>query len=225
MFERLFWKPRSPTNIQPQENLQTSTPESDASPPSIEEETAALEKARTDFRQEALLQLTALARNLCHSFAPLHFASSSADNPAIISFYRPQEDEPLLQIAVTFTDQSETAPQTDTPRWNDEFAIALLRPGQPEKVLARRTYYCYEGTLARRPLPWQLRFKAAHYERRTGTSQGTEGSATGLDAQADIALGLTGTSLLQALEQAIALELTNCGLESKTPPGTTTEEQ
>lgn len=124
---------------------------------------------------------------------------------------------------MTFTDQSETAPQTDTPRWNDEFAVSLLKPDQPEKLLASRTFYCYEGTLARRPLPWQLRFKAAHYERRTGTSQGTEGPATGLDAQADTALGLTGTSLLQALEQAIALELTNCGLASKTPPATTTE--
>lgn len=115
---------------------------------------------------------------------------------------------------MTFTDQSETAPQADRPRWNDEFAITLLKPGQPEKQLGHRTFYCYEGTLGRRPLSWQLRFKAAHYERRTGTSQGTEGPATGLDAQADTAYGLTGTSLLQALEQAIALELTNCGKQN-----------
>ena len=222
MFER-FLKRRSSTNIPPQETPKIPIPESDASLPSVEEETAALEKVRNGFRQEAVHQLTALARNLCRTFAPLHFSASSADNPATISFYRPQEDDPLLQIAVTFTDQSETAPQTDTPRWNDEFAITLLKPGQPEKLLARRTFHCYEGTLARRPLPWQLRFKAAHYEHRTGTFQGTEGRATGLDAQADTALGLTGTSLLQALEQAIALELTNCGLESKTPPAATTD--
>ena len=222
MFER-FWKRRSSAEKPPQEHTQTPTQESPASLPSVEEETAALEKARDGFRQEAVLQLTALARNLCRSFAPLHFSASSADNLATISLYRPQDDEPLLQIAVTFTDQSETAPQTDTPRWNDEFAITLLKPGQPEKLLAHRVFYCYEGTLARRPLSWQLRFKVAHYERRTSTSEGTEGPATGLDAQADTALGLTGTSLLQALEQAIALELTNCGLESKTPPATTTD--
>jgi hypothetical protein len=222
MFER-FWKRRSSAEKPPQEPPQTPAFESPDPLPSIEAELAALEKARNGFRQEAILQLTVLARNLCRTFAPLHFSASSADNPATISFYRPEEDEPLLQVVVKFTDQSESAPQTDRPRWNDEFAVSLLKPGQPEKQLAHRIFYCYEGTLARRPLPWQLQFKAAHYERRTGTSQGTEGSTTGLDAQADTALGLTGTSLLQALEQAIALELTNSGLESKRPPASTTE--
>jgi len=87
-------------------------------------------------------------------------------------------------------------------------------------MLARRNFYCYEGTLGRRPLPWQLRFKAAHYERRTGTSQATEEPATGLEARADTAEGLAGTSFLQALEQALALELADCGLQRKAPPDT-----